>query len=147
MLGVVNLEEVHLAAQSEELRGHVETCPSCRDLVQVVEALLAGKDVQAHESTPLPGSGLVWWKLQMRLRQESAHKARRTLLLVQGLSLSLAGALALLLIHLFVPSWYSALVNGLPAVLRGAAPIVFALVVCVALAGVPIAAYLASRKG
>ena len=130
----------------EELRRHARACPSCHDLVEVVGALLDQTDLQAHEP-PVPGSGLVWWKLQMRLRHEAAQKARRTLLLVQGFSVSIAGALAILMFQLFVPNWYTALTQGLPALLRGAAPIVFALIACVALAGAPIAAYLASRKG
>jgi predicted anti-sigma-YlaC factor YlaD len=133
-------------ACEEDLRLHAESCESCRDLVEVVGALLHDKDVQVQEAA-FPGSGLVWWKLQMRIRHEAAQKGRRTLLLVQGISLSAAGALALLMIQLFVPNWCTALVGSLPAVLRGAAPIVLALVACIALAGAPLAAYLASRKG
>jgi len=143
------LEALHSGAWpagcDEELRAHPVSCPSCRDLVQVTTALFQDRDASIHEA-PLPGSGLVWWKMQMKLRQEAAGSARRTLLLVQACALSIAGGLALLMLQLFVPGWTSLIVSALPASARGVAPALLSLLACIVLAGAPIAAYLASRK-
>jgi len=133
------------AACDEELRAHSSTCSSCRDLVEVATALLEDREASNHEAA-LPGSGVVWWKMQMRLRQEAVQSARRTLLLVQACALSIAGGLALLMLHLFVPGWTSLIVSALPASARGVAPALLGLLACIVLAGAPLAAYLASRK-
>ena len=133
------------AGCDEELRGHPATCPGCRDLVEVTTALFEDRDASIHEA-PLPGSGLVWWKMRMRLQREAVASARRTLLLVQACALSIAGGLALLMLQLFVPGWTSLIVSALPASARGAAPVLLSLLACIVLAGAPLAAYLASRK-
>jgi hypothetical protein len=133
------------AGCDEELRGHPASCPSCGDLVEVTTALFEDRDASVHEA-PLPGSGLVWWKMRMRLRQEAMASARRTLLLVQACALSIAGGLALLMLQLFVPGWTTLVASILPSALRGVGPLLLGVVACVALAAAPIAAYLASRK-
>jgi hypothetical protein len=82
----------------------------------------------------------------MRLRDESARKGRRMLLLFQTTALSIAGALALFMLQLFVPDWVALVTAELPvAAVQGFAPL-FVLVAGLALAGAPVAAYLASRK-
>ena len=132
------------AGCDEELRAHAESCASCRDLVDVAVALLEDRDAQLHEA-PLPGSGLVWWKLQMRLRDETARKGRRMLLLFQTTALSIAGALALFMLQLFVPDWVALATAELPVAVQGFAPL-FVMLASLVLAGAPVAAYLASRK-
>ncbi len=133
------------AGCGDELRAHPAECPSCRDLVEVTTALFEDRDAGIQEA-PIPGSGLVWWKMQMRHRQEAMGSARRTLLLVQGTALSVAGGLALLMLQLFVPGWTELVARALPAAVRGAAPVLLAVVACLALAGAPIVAWLASRR-
>ena len=133
------------AGCDEELRSHSATCPSCRDLVEVATALLEDREASIHEAA-LPGSGVVWWKLQMRLRQEAVQSARRTLLLVQACALSIAGGLALLMLQLFVPGWSALVTSVLPSTLRGVGPLLLGVVAWIALAAAPLAAYLASRK-
>jgi predicted anti-sigma-YlaC factor YlaD len=132
------------AGCDEELRAHAERCESCRDLVDVAAALLEDRDAQLHEAS-LPGSGLVWWKLQMRLRAETARKGRRILLLFQTTALSIAGALALFMLQIFVPGWVALVTAELPVAVQGFAPL-FVLMAGLVLAGAPVAAYLASRK-
>ena len=133
------------AGCDEELRAHPADCPSCRDLVEVTTALFEDRDISIHEA-PLPGSGLVWWKMQMRHRQEAMGSARRTLLLVQATALSVAGGLALLMLQLFVPGWLTLMTSAPPISRRGLAAPGFILLACVLLAGAPLAAYLAGRR-
>jgi hypothetical protein len=133
------------AGCDEELRAHPADCLSCRDLVEVTTALFEDRDASIHEA-PLPGSGLVWWKTQMRLSQDVMRSARRTLLLVQACALSIAGGLALLMLQLFVPGWTALVASVLPTALRGVGPLLLGVVACVALAAAPLVAYLASRK-
>ena len=81
------------AACDEDLRDHAAACPGCRDLVEVATALLEDRDAGIREA-PLPGSGLVWWKMQLRLRQDAVRSARRTLLVVQATALLLSVVMA-----------------------------------------------------
>ena len=133
------------AGCDEELRAHPADCPSCRDLVEVTTALFEDRDASMHEA-PLPGSGLVWWKMQLRLRQEAMSTARRTLLLVQATALSLAGGLALLMLQLFVPGWSDLVARVLPATVRASVPTALTVLAVLIFTGAPIAAYLVSRK-
>ena len=133
------------AGCGEELRAHPAECPSCRDLVEVTTALFEDRDAGIHEA-PVPGSGLVWWKMQMRHRQEAMGSARRTLLLVQATALSVAGGLALLMLQLFVPGWTELVARALPVAVRGTVPTVLGLLAALMLTGGPLAAYWVSRK-
>ena len=134
------------AGCDEELRTHPADCPSCRDLVEVTTALFEDRDLSIHDA-PIPGSGLVWWKMQMRHRQEAMGSARRTLLLVQATALSVAGGLALLMLQIFVPGWTELVARALPVAVRGAVPAALTLLAALILTGGPLAAYLVSRKG
>ncbi|HEX5041925.1 MAG TPA: hypothetical protein VFV75_03415 [Candidatus Polarisedimenticolaceae bacterium] len=134
------------AGCDEELRAHPPQCPGCRDLVEVTAALFEDRDAGIHEA-PIPGSGLVWWKLQLRLRQEAMRSARRTLLLVQASALSIAGGLALLMLQLFVPDWSAMVAAALPVAVRSAVPIGLDVLAVAILTAGPLVAYLVSRKG
>jgi hypothetical protein len=127
-----------------ELQAHPAECPSCRDLVEVTTALFEDRDAGIQEAA-FPGSGLVWWKLHMRLRQDAMSSARRTLLLVQATVLSMAGGVALLVLQLFLPGWTAWVAGVLPAAVRGAVPTVLGVLALLMLTG-PLAAYLVSRK-
>jgi hypothetical protein len=77
---------------SGELREHVRHCTSCRELVEVATALL-DEHHHAVAQAPVPSSGIVWWRAQMRARQEGARAATRPITVVQGLSLACAAGL------------------------------------------------------
>jgi hypothetical protein len=81
-------------ACSRDLSTHVAACPACADLVQVVLALTADQ-AAAVPTAPVPSSAVVWWRAQMRARQEAAQAASRPITVVQGIAL--ASAIALLL--------------------------------------------------
>jgi anti-sigma factor RsiW len=73
-----------------ELKAHVAACDGCRDLVAILAPLgesWAGARIDAH----VPASGMVWWRAQMRARQEAARAAARPITVVQGIA-GLAGA-------------------------------------------------------
>ncbi|HEV7765543.1 MAG TPA: hypothetical protein VGQ76_11120 [Thermoanaerobaculia bacterium] len=75
----------------EEMRAHVATCESCDGSVKV--ATLMAADYRAAMSTArVPSSGLVWWRVQRRAREEAEHNAARVVTLVQGVSVAVGVA-------------------------------------------------------
>ena len=72
-----------------ELRAHVAECAVCTDLVTVAAALLDDHEV-AHRDARLPSSGVVWWRAQLRARDEDARAAARPIAFVQGAAASAA---------------------------------------------------------
>ena len=101
---------------AEDLKSHVESCAICRDLVTVASALLDEHHVAVEHANP-PSSGIVWWRAQMRARQEAAQAATRPITVVQGLALASGAAIVLLVLSATAPtllSWFSGLVSGIP---------------------------------
>ena len=79
---------------SDTLRAHVAECQSCTALVEIVLALTDEHRAATMEAS-VPSSGIVWWRAQMRARQEATVVAMRPIHVVQGLSLACgAGLLA-----------------------------------------------------
>lgn len=77
----------------DEIRTHIATCAACGESVQIASMLTA--DYRAAVRTaPVPTSGLVWWRVQRRARQEAARTVARVVTLVQGLSVLLGIAVA-----------------------------------------------------
>jgi len=77
-------------------------CPQCGPLVALAEEIrLEFERTRAEARVPTPE--IVWWRAQMRAREEAARKAARPILLTQalamaallGLLISLAGRLTL----------------------------------------------------
>lgn len=83
-------------ACGSELGAHVAHCSSCADLVEVVLALVDEHHVTTR-SAPVPSSGIVWWRAQMRARREAERVANRPITVVQGLALTAAAVLAVVL--------------------------------------------------
>lgn len=74
------------------LREHVANCAACRDVAVVATAFLEDRDVAADGQVP-PAS-VVWWRSQIRAREEAARLALRPIALVQAIAvLSIAVAL------------------------------------------------------
>ena len=85
---------------SAALRGHVEACRPCAELVAIVLPLIDERRV-ASASASIPSAGIVWWRAQMRARQEAAAAAMQPITIVQLVALAcstglLAGAASLL---------------------------------------------------
>jgi hypothetical protein len=73
----------------ETLRAHVRTCSLCADLVEVASALV-DEHAAAYQEARIPPSGIVWWRAQLRARDEDARAAARPIAFIQGLAASVA---------------------------------------------------------
>ncbi len=108
------LTDASLETWSGELRAHAGACPICRDIVAVALPLLEEHRASTEEAHP-PSSGIVWWRAQMRARQEAARAATRPITVVQAAA-TVAGATAvMMLLNITAPvfsGWFGGL--GLP---------------------------------
>jgi hypothetical protein len=66
----------------EDLRRHVASCDGCRDLVAILEPI-GDAWTATRAAAHLPASGMVWWRAQMRARQEAALAAERPVTVAQ----------------------------------------------------------------
>lgn len=74
-----------------ELESHIATCLSCGELHAVASALLDER-VKAISEAPVPTAAAMWWRMQMRRRQEVQAASRRSLLIGQAVTLAAAMA-------------------------------------------------------
>lgn len=142
-----------------ELHAHLAACTTCADLLEVAAALARERETTVT-TAPVPGAGAVWWRSQVRLRQERLRASHRTLAFVQAaiLGAGLLGAFAVLgatsLGHQAWPGWQGCLtaLDGLRQALdlgAMARSIPWSTSLCLALlawlAVVPVATHLALR--
>lgn len=78
----------------EELRAHLASCSSCRELYDVARSI-ADDRANLMRNAPVPGAGLVWWRANMRGQREAARAAVRAGSLVQVALLLAAVIIAL----------------------------------------------------
>ena len=118
-------------------------CPQCGPLVALAQQIRAEFEHTTHQAR-VPTAEIVWWRAQMRAREEAARKAARPILFTQalavaaliGLLVSVAGRLTLPALSLL--EW-SPLSAGLPVVY-----IVIAAAFCLVIA--PIAVFVALAR-
>lgn len=122
-----------------ELRAHVETCVSCSELHVVAGALL---DERAHAmmEAPIPSGGSVWWRMRVRHRHDAEASARRTLLIGQAATLTIA----LSLLFVFFGSELLVAARHLIATVRLSTPLLLVLATWVLV--VPVAGWVAIRQ-
>jgi hypothetical protein len=89
-----------------DLRAHVESCGLCTDLAEVATALLDDHD-SAWREARVPPSGVVWWRAQLRAREEAARAAGRPLAFIQGVAASFALWLVVALVRAVPPGYLS----------------------------------------
>jgi heme A synthase len=77
---------------SGELADHVASCAICTDVLAVAAAMRTDQDAQWQHAN-IPSSGQVWWRAEMRARQEAIRKASRPITIAQGVAALLALAL------------------------------------------------------
>ena len=65
------------------LRAHVAGCAICADVAEVARALQDDHDA-AWRDARVPSAGRVWWRAEMRARQEAARKAAQPMAFVQA---------------------------------------------------------------
>jgi hypothetical protein len=140
----------------DELRAHVQGCAVCTDLVQVAGALLADHDI-AYRDARIPSSGLVWWRAQLRAREEDARAAARPIAFIQGVAASVAVWLIVTVVRA-IPSetldgwkhWIGGFVPGSAALAAAGTTATLPLVVLLGLAAaillVPLAIYFAVNE-
>lgn len=65
-----------------ELRNHVDGCGICQDVAAVFAAISDDLDA-ADQELAVPHSSIVWWRAQIRAREEAAAAAARPIAVVQ----------------------------------------------------------------
>ena len=80
----------------ESLRSHVAGCALCADVAEIAAAFFEDRDCARAEAV-VPAASAVWWRAQIRAREEAARLAVRPLLIVQVIATICAafGAIAL----------------------------------------------------
>jgi len=129
------LDAVASGRWSGELRAHAASCAVCADVADVARAFrddeawgpggLGGSNIQ------VPPSGRVWWRAELRARQEAARAAAAPIGVVHAVAAICAAALALVVAGLQWPRVADALgsvwtwAGSLPA--TAAHPLAFAI--------------------
>ena len=139
----------------DDLRGHVASCADCAALVDVVSALLDDHEA-AWRDARVPPSGVVWWRAQLRAREDAARSAARPLAFIQGVAASVALWLVVALVRAIPPAYFYAsrawladllprLSFGMPDVARvtAAVPVGVLIVLAAWLVLTPLAIYFA----
>jgi len=80
-----------------DLAPHVATCAACADLVAVASAILDEHHTITHDAS-VPTSGVIWWRMQRRMREEAVRKATRTMTVVQAISIAATVAIAIAIV-------------------------------------------------
>jgi len=83
-----------------ELKAHAKNCRICTE-VALVSSLYQEDYSTALDVARVPSSGLVWWKSELRARQEAVRAASRPIEMVQGVSVAcVVGVLLIALVLL-----------------------------------------------
>jgi len=75
------------------LSEHVSSCGICRDVIAVASAIREDHDAAWREAR-VPSSGQMWWRAEMRARQDAVREASRPVAVAQGVAVVLALAVA-----------------------------------------------------
>ena len=86
----------------EALRAHVAVCAICTDVVDVARAFRDDYD-DAWRHARVPPSGRVWWRAEMRARQDAAQRAAQPITVVQGIAGACATGILVALITILWP--------------------------------------------
>ena len=97
------LKEGHWPEGCEpELRSHVAGCAPCRELIFVTQALQEARN-QSIQRIPAGSASLLWWRAQMRKRNEVAERINRPITIAQ----MFAWSITMLVAIVFVVSQYN----------------------------------------
>jgi hypothetical protein len=139
-----------------ELEAHIRACAICGDLAAAAAALMNEQE-SAWGEARVPASGVVWWRAQVRAREEAARAAARPIAFVQGVAASCALWVAVSLLRAFSPQvglhwrdWMAGVadhapdVSSLAASLPGGLP--FLIVIGASLLLAPLALFIGLRE-
>jgi hypothetical protein len=140
----------------DDLRAHVRGCTVCADLATVAAALLDDHDA-ARSDARVPAAGVVWWRAQLRAREDAAREAGRPVAFIQGVAASVAVWLIVSLVRAlpldYLSSWRTSISSVLPGVtatmadiarVTAAVPLVVFALVAVWVVLAPVAIYFAA---
>jgi len=133
------LEALERGFVGAELEAHVASCRSCSELRVVAGALLDDR-AQAIMEAPVPSAGTMLWRMRVRQRQEAEATARRSLLIGQAVTLTIAIALVMS----FFGTDLVIAVRDAIATIRLSTPLLLALATWIL--GAPIAGWVALRQ-
>jgi hypothetical protein len=95
------------------LVAHVAQCSICSDMVAVIQPLTEAEE-ELWPTIQVPSAATVWWRAQLRARQEAARRASRPMTIVHAAA-SIA-ALAVMVSVLYVAGpWVRTFSFSLPA--------------------------------
>jgi len=66
----------------EELRIHISACAICKDVLDVALAFHEDRETALRDAQ-IPSAGLVWWRAELRARQEAVRRVSRPITLVE----------------------------------------------------------------
>jgi len=85
------------------LRAHVAGCAICADVAEVARALQEDHEA-AWRDARIPSSARVWWRAEMRARQEAARQAARPMAVAQAAAAACGGGVLIAFVMLFWPA-------------------------------------------
>jgi hypothetical protein len=140
----------------EELRDHVNACAVCSDLADVAAAIIDDHDA-AWSQARIPSAGVVWWRAQLRAREEAARAAGRPVAFIQGVAASVALWLIVSFVRAlpaeYLAEWRTWITSALPSLtftmadvarVTATVPLVLFILVAVWLVLAPVAIYFAA---
>ena len=81
-----------------DLVAHAAGCDVCADLAVVAQAIDEASGIDAahvsEDAARVPGAGTVWWRAQLRARQEAAAAVGRPITVAQAALLAVCGGVA-----------------------------------------------------
>jgi hypothetical protein len=75
------------------LRSHVSACRTCSDAVTLLQTLASERD-RLIDQAQVPSAALVWWRAQIRARQEAARAVAQPIAFAQGLAVAVGLGIA-----------------------------------------------------
>jgi hypothetical protein len=128
----------------DAMRLHVDACSTCNDIVRV-GSLIAGDYHASVRSAHVPASGVVWWRMQRRARQDAIRTASRVITVVQAIAVAAGVAVAIgILVGTSRALSFNAGDVSKAVLAQWSIPLMIALASWLALA--PVAVYLAVSK-
>lgn len=91
-----------------ELADHVASCAICQDVMTVASAVQADHD-DAWREANVPSSGQMWWRAEIRARQDAIREASRPVTVAQGVAALFALTLAAVVVWFAWPSVHGVL--------------------------------------
>lgn len=76
-----------------ELRAHIATCSICGDALQLCLSFNEDRET-AKAGAQIPSAGLVWWRAELRARQEAMRTAARPITFIEAFGAAAGTGLA-----------------------------------------------------